>query len=132
MRRHWFIASGSATLAAGLAALRPAGAAFPKASLRDKLSTRAETSNYAQTSTYADVLRILAELDMRGAPIFRGSLGRSWGGREIPFVIASRPRVTSIAAAREICTWYYFTSARDAAQSDGCVRFRSRTARRRS
>jgi Zinc carboxypeptidase len=102
VKRRRFVASGSATLAAGLAALRPAAAAFPKASLRERLSTRAETSNYTQTSTYADVGRILTELDLRGAPIFRGSLGRSEGGREIPFVIASRPRVTSIAEARAL------------------------------
>ena len=99
MKRRFFLASGSATFAAGL---RPAGALVPKASLRDRLTTRAESSNYQQTSSYADVQAFLSELDLRGAPIFRGSLGKSASGRQIPFVIASRPRVVSPEAARAL------------------------------
>jgi hypothetical protein len=99
VKRRFFLASGSATFAAGLG---PAGALVPKPSLRDKLTTRAERSNYQQTSSYADVQAFLAELDLRGAPIFRGSLGRSAGGRQIPFVIAARPRVASPEAARAL------------------------------
>jgi hypothetical protein len=72
-----------------------AQAMVPKTSLRASLDTRAESSNYQATSTYADVQKFLGELDLRGAPIFRGSLGRSREGRDIPFVIASRPRVTA-------------------------------------
>ena len=100
MRRRTFVAGGSAF--ASMAAARPASALFPKPSLRDKLSTRAETSNYQHTSTFADVERILTELDLRAAPIFRGSLGRTPNGREIPYVVASRPRVTSLEEARAL------------------------------
>ena len=67
-----------------------AQAMVPKTSLRASLTTRAESSNYQATSTYSDVQKFLGDLDLRGAPIFRGSLGRSREGRDIPFVIASR------------------------------------------
>jgi len=75
---------------------------LPHASLRDKLTTRAESSNYQSTSSYADVQAFLGELDLRGAPIFRGSLGKSSEGRSIPFVVAARPRVDTPEAARAL------------------------------
>jgi hypothetical protein len=99
VKRRFFLAAGSAALAAGAARARAFG---PEPSLREKLTTRAEASNYQQTSSYADVQRFLNDLDERGAPIFRGSLGRSAQGREIPFVIASRPRVVSPEKARAL------------------------------
>jgi len=99
VKRRRFLASGSAAFAAGLG---PAQALVPRPSLRDKLTTRAESSDYQATSSYADVQTFLGELDLRGAPIFRGSLGKTAEGRAIPFIIASRPRVETPEAARAL------------------------------
>jgi hypothetical protein len=99
VKRRRFLASGSALFAAGLT---PAGASIPPSPLQDKLTTRAESSDYRETSSYEDVTSFLSELDLRGAPIFRGSIGKTAEGRAIPFVIASRPRVTTPQAARAL------------------------------
>ena len=55
--------------------------------------TRAERSNYTETSTHADVLAFIDSLVRSGAPVRRGTLGTSPQGREIPYLIASRPLV---------------------------------------
>ncbi len=99
MRRGAFLAAGSATLAG---AAGPAIALVPKPSLRDKLTTRAEATNYAEGSRLADVEKFLADLDLRGAPIARGSIGTSFEGRDIPYVVASRPMVRTPAQARAL------------------------------
>ncbi len=64
-------------------------------------TTRAERSAYTETSSYADVIGFLDSLDRR-APgrLYRGAIGVTVEGRRIPFVVASRPRITSPAAAR--------------------------------
>jgi len=62
--------------------------------------TRAERYDYRETSTYADVRRFVDSLAALGAPVQVGSIGRSAGGREIPYVVAARPRVDSPEAAR--------------------------------
>ena len=90
MKRRSFLASGSAAFAAVSSA---AGAATAKLSLRDRLTTRAESSNYAATSSHADVDGFLNALDLRGAPIVRGSIGKSREGKDIAYVVASRPMV---------------------------------------
>jgi len=100
VRRRELIASG-ATLGFGALAL-PATAAFPKPSLREKLTTRAERTGYRESSSLADVQRFLLDLDRRGAPIARGSLGQTAGGREVPFVVASRPQVRTAQEARAL------------------------------
>jgi len=62
--------------------------------------TRAERTGYRETSRYADVIAFIDSL--RGRPeLAFGSIGRTAEGREIPYVIASRPRVTSPAEARQ-------------------------------
>ncbi len=99
MRRRTFIAAGSAIFAAGAV---PGRALPPAPTLRAGLATRAEETAYQETSTYADVQHFLSDLDGRGAPIVRGSLGKSFEGRDIPFVIASRPRVETPEAARKL------------------------------
>jgi hypothetical protein len=63
-------------------------------------STRAERSGYLETSRYADVIAFLDSLKARGAPYEFGSIGKTVEGREIPYVIASRPRVRTPAEAR--------------------------------
>lgn len=65
-------------------------------------STRAERSKYTETSTYADVVAFLDSLQRLGAPIVVGSIGRTTQGRDIPYVIASRPLVHSPAEARRL------------------------------
>jgi hypothetical protein len=63
-------------------------------------STRAERSRYLETSRYADVIAFLDSLKGRGAPYAFGSIGRTFEGREIPYVIASRPLLRTPAEAR--------------------------------
>ncbi len=84
------MASGAAAFTATRSAAR---AVSIKASLRDRLTTRAEASNYLATTTHAEVDAFLSALDLRGAPIVRGSIGKSHGGRDIAFVVASRPMI---------------------------------------
>ena len=64
--------------------------------------TRAERSGYTETSTYADVVAFLDSLQGRGAQMARGSIGKSHEGRDIPYVIASRPLVRTPAEARAL------------------------------
>jgi len=75
------------------------GAAISTAALP---RTRAESSHYLATSTYADVIAFLHGLQAAHVPIALGSIGRSTHGRDIPYVIASRPLVTSPAEARAL------------------------------
>ena len=63
-------------------------------------STRAERSGYLETSRYTDVIAFLDSLQARGAPYAFGSIGKTVEGREIPYVIASRPLVKTPAQAR--------------------------------
>ncbi len=90
MKRRAFLASTTAALAASRDV---AGAVAIKTSIRDRLTTRAESSNYNATTTHAEVVSFINALDARGAPIARGSIGKSHGGRDIPFVVAARPMV---------------------------------------
>ena len=100
MRRRELIGSG-ATLGLGALAL-PVAAAFPKPSLREKLTTRAERTGYRESSSLADVQRFLLDLDARGAPIVRGSLGQTAAGRDVPYVVAARPQVRTPQEARAL------------------------------
>ena len=90
MKRHLFLASGSAAFAATSSAAR---AVSIKASLRDRLTTRAEASNYLATTSHAEVVAFFNALDQRGAPILHTSMGKSHDGRDIPYVVASRPMI---------------------------------------
>jgi hypothetical protein len=64
--------------------------------------TRAERTNFAETSLYGDVVRFIDSLVVLGARIERGSIGRTAEGRELPYVIASRPLVTTPEEARRL------------------------------
>jgi hypothetical protein len=64
--------------------------------------TRAERTNFTETSHYADVVTFLDSLKTLGAKIEIGSIGKSGQGRELPYVIASRPLVTTPAEARRL------------------------------
>ena len=63
--------------------------------------TRAERTNYLETSRYADVVAFLDSLKGRPELSF-GSIGKTNEGREIPYVIASRPRVSTPDEARRL------------------------------
>ena len=63
--------------------------------------TRAERTNYLETSTYADVIAFLDSLKGRPELTF-GSIGKTNEGRDIPYVIASRPRVSTPEEARRL------------------------------
>lgn len=76
----------------------------PYATVPGGLRTVAETTAYRRTSAYADVVRFLELLRSNaraaGVPLAFGSIGRSVEGREIPYVVASRPLVSTAAEAR--------------------------------
>lgn len=75
--------------------------ALPVATSLAAQQTRAERTAYAETSNYDDVLAFLDSLDRRvPGRLHRGRLGVSVEGRDIPFLVASRPRVASAQAAR--------------------------------
>ena len=74
---------------------------LPAAGARALPRTRAERTNYAETSRYADVIEFLDLLKARGAPFEFGSIGASVEGRDIPYVIASRPMVRTPVEARQ-------------------------------
>jgi hypothetical protein len=64
--------------------------------------TRPELTNYRETSHYADVRQFLDSLRVLGAPLAFGSIGKTSEGRDIPYVIASRPLVSTPAAAKAL------------------------------
>lgn len=64
--------------------------------------TRAEQSNFTETSRYEDVIAFLDSLQKLRAPIVVGSIGKTSQGRDIPYVIASRPLVRTAEQARRL------------------------------
>ena len=64
--------------------------------------TRAELTNYTETSRYTDVVAFIDSLKRLGAPITVGSIGTTSEHRSMPYVIASRPPVSTPEAARAL------------------------------
>jgi hypothetical protein len=64
--------------------------------------TRAERTNFMETSRYDDVVAFIDSLETLGAKIHTGSIGKTIEGRELPYVIASRPLVKTPAEARPL------------------------------
>ena len=64
--------------------------------------TRPERTNYAETSLYSDVIAFIDSLKVLGAKIETGTIGKTTEGRDLPYVIASRPLITSPAEARRL------------------------------
>lgn len=62
--------------------------------------TQAERTGWRETSTYASVVAFIDSLTRLGRPVATGSIGRTVEGREIPYVVASRPLFATPAAAR--------------------------------
>ncbi len=63
--------------------------------------TRAERTAYAETSHYADVIAFIDSLRGRKELAF-GTIGKTTQGRDIPYVIASRPQVSTLDQARAL------------------------------
>ena len=61
--------------------------------------TRAERTGYLETSHYADVVAFLDSLKGRPELSF-GVIGKTNEGRDIPYVVASRPRISTPEEAR--------------------------------
>ena len=83
------ISAAAVIVVAGCSAPVPPGPPSPATYPR----TRPELSNYRETSRYSDVRRFLDSLRALRAPLAFGSIGKTNEGREIPYVIASRPLV---------------------------------------
>ena len=64
--------------------------------------TRPELTRYQETSHYADVRQFLDSLRAIGAPLTFGSIGKTTEGRDIPYVVASRPQVHTAAQAKAL------------------------------
>src|SRR3954471_22937852 len=64
--------------------------------------TRAERTNFTETSHYDDVVTFIDSLKLLGAKIATGSIGKTIEGRELPYVIASRPLVSTPVEARRL------------------------------
>ncbi len=62
--------------------------------------TQAERTGFVETSTYASVVAFVDSLGRLGRPIATGSIGRTVEGREIPWVVASRPLFGTPQVAR--------------------------------
>ncbi|HET7457055.1 MAG TPA: M14 family metallopeptidase, partial [Gemmatimonadaceae bacterium] len=97
--------------ACSAAAWRSAGQAILEAardttnrppSLASLPRTRAERSEYRETSRYADVGQFLDSLQALGAPMRVGVMGKSPEGRDLLYVIASRPLVANADEARRL------------------------------
>ncbi len=97
------LGSVAIVLALGCAARpEPAPADASRAVAATLPQTRAERSGYTVTSSHADVLAFLDALGDAQLPFHRGVLGTTTEGREIPFVIASRPLVRTPGEARAL------------------------------
>ena len=75
---------------------------YPADFARIRPLTRAERSRFTETSRHADVVQFIDSLRSMGARIHVGSLGRSGGGLEIPYIVASRPVVTTPQEAKRL------------------------------
>lgn len=94
---RWSFLATAAVIVAACA--HPASRAITPA---DYPRTRPELTRYQETSHYADVRKFLDSLRWLRAPLAFGSIGKTSEGRDIPYVIASRPVVTTPVAARSL------------------------------
>ena len=86
-----------ALLSLGIVAAQAGAQAGVPASPR----TQAERTNYTETSSHASVQAFLDTLRMkRGRPITGGVMGKTTEGRDLPYVVISRPLFATPEAAR--------------------------------
>jgi hypothetical protein len=94
-RSYLIAAAGAISLGCAHPSPRPITAAdYPR--------TRPERTAFRETSRYEDVRGFLDSLRKLGAPLNFGSIGKTTEGREIPYVIASRPVVTTPSEAKRL------------------------------
>lgn len=62
--------------------------------------TQAEHTNYQETSSHASVVAFLDSLTRLGRPLAHGVMGKTTEGRDLPYVIVSRPLFATPDAAR--------------------------------
>jgi len=94
-RSYLIAAAGAISLGCAHPSPRPITAAdYPR--------TRPERTAFRETSRYEDVRGFLDSLRKLGAPLTFGSIGKTTEGREIPYVIASRPAVTTPSEAKRL------------------------------
>jgi hypothetical protein len=62
--------------------------------------TQAERTNYTETSSHASVTAFLDSLTRLGRPLAPGVMGKTTEGRDLPYVIGSRPLFATPDAAR--------------------------------
>ena len=94
-RSYLIAAAGAISLGCAHPSPRPITAAdYPR--------TRPERTAFRETSRYEDVRGFLDSLRKLGAPLTFGSIGKTTEGREIPYVIASRPVVTTPSEAKQL------------------------------
>jgi Zinc carboxypeptidase len=62
--------------------------------------TQAERTSYRETSTHAQVVAFIDSLKLLGRPIVTGSIGTTFEGRSLPYIVVSRPLFGTPDAAR--------------------------------
>jgi hypothetical protein len=62
--------------------------------------TQAERTGFRETSSYSSVVAFLDSLTRLGRPIAGGVMGKTTEGRDLPYVIVSRPLLATPTAAR--------------------------------
>lgn len=74
--------------------------AAPSRAQRPVPRTHAERTNFQETSSHAHVLAFIDSLQRLGLPMATGSIGRTSEGRDLPYILASRPLFATPEAAR--------------------------------
>lgn len=92
----------TACATAGQRAAAAAGGVYRPSTGNVKPVTTAERSGFTATSSPADVQAFIDSLAAASEDITVGTLGTSADGRPIPYMIASRPRVTTPTEARKL------------------------------
>lgn len=69
---------------------------------RELPRTHAEATDFAETGSHAHVVAFLDSLQAAGLDMHRGVLGNTGNGLELPYVVASRPLVTTPHEARRL------------------------------
>lgn len=103
--RRWLVSLvivGACTSASSPPVAAPSRSRYPGNLSKARPLTRAERSNFTETSHYEDVVRYIDSLRVLGGKIHVGSIGKTTEGRDIPFVVASRPLVTNATEAKRL------------------------------
>ena len=80
----------------------PTRSRYPGNLAKARPLTHAERTQFTETSRYSDVVQFIDSLKALGAKMYVGSIGKTREGRDIPFVVASRPLVTTPEEAKRL------------------------------